>query len=354
MVVQLWKRIRRRGCTSAAVVVCVTGLIVLLAGCDQQPTADVHPPLPPLPVLTQPAMLVPYHILVTDLLTGDVAEIGRHTTHVAKSVHGLGLSPDGHTLFVTDIADDAVVSYPILPGAKLGTPSRVHVGNSPVHMVETLDGRTLYVSNFGEASVSVVDVARWQVTSTITVPASPHGIIISPDGRWVYVACVRGGAIAVIDTASQTLAGTIALPIGAQPYGVALSRDGRTLYAADNFAARLFVIDVATRRVTGDVAIGLRSALIARSPDGSTLYVTNGASGTVSVVDIGADPTHPVVRATVRVGTYPHGLAVTPDGHFVVVANTLGDTLSVIETTSEQVVATIPGERFPNDVLALP
>lgn len=134
---------------------------------------------------------------------------------------------------------------------------------------------------------------------------------------------------------------------------MALGRDGRTLYAADNFASRLFVIDLANRQVTGAVAVGLRSALMARSPDGRTLYVTNGASGTVSVVDIGSDPTHPVVRATVRVEIYPHGLAVTPDGRFVV-ANTLGDTVSVIETMREQVVATIPGEKYPNDVLALP
>jgi YVTN family beta-propeller protein len=220
-------------------------------------------------------------------------------------------------------------------------------------VVET-PGGAIFVTNFGESSVTVVDAARWRVRATIAVPASPHGIILAPDGRTAYVACANGGAVAALDTASQSLAWTLPLPDGAKPYSVALSRDGRYLYAADNFAARLFVIDTATRRVTGAVPIGLRAALMARAANGATLYVTNGASGTVSVLDLASDPARPTVRATVRVGTYPHGLALTPDGRYLVVANTLGNTLSVIRSDTDTVIATIPGERYPNDVLALP
>jgi YVTN family beta-propeller protein len=326
-------------------------LAALLAGCARPTGASTTTAA--LPVLPLPAALAGYHLVVSDLLTGNLAELGQPTVHVAKSVHGLGLAPDGRVLYVTDVAGNALVAYAVLPGGRLGTPRRVAVGVSPVHLAQT-PGGAVYVTNFGESSVSVVDAARWRVRATITVPASPHGIVLSPDGRWAYVACANGGAVAALDTVSQSLAWTVALPDGARPYSVALSRDGRYLYAADNFAARLFVIDAAAHRVTGTVAIGLRAALMARSPDGTTLYVTNGASGTVSVLDLAADPAHPTVRATVRVGTYPHGLALTPDGRYLVVANTLGDTLSVIRTDTDEVIATIAADRYPNDVLALP
>jgi YVTN family beta-propeller protein len=302
--------------------------------------------------LSLPGVLAGYHIFVSDLRTGTLAELGGSAARVSESIHGLGLSVDGQTLYVSDIAENAVVAYTVSRGT-LGSPRRVGVGKSPVHMVQSPDGRTLFVTNFGEASVSVVDVATWTLRATIPVPASPHGITISPDGRWVYAACVNGGAIAVINAATDLAAGTIALPSGAQPYGVVTSRDGRYLYVPDNFAGRLFVIDTTTRHVVGEAPIGLHAALITRSADGGTLYVTNGASGTVSVLDVSHDPAHPTVRATVRVGTYPHGLALTPDGRYLVVANTLGDTLSVIATASETVVATIPGDRYPNDVIAV-
>jgi YVTN family beta-propeller protein len=134
---------------------------------------------------------------------------------------------------------------------------------------------------------------------------------------------------------------------------LALSRDGRWLYASDNFSGRLIVLDTLKRRVVGSVPVGVRPALIARSPDGLTLYVANGQSHSVSVVDLARDPAHPAVRKTVAVDGYPHGLAVTPDGHYIVVANTISKNLSVIDAATDLVVATIagPGLQYPNDVL---
>ena len=114
------------------------------------------------------------------------------------------------------------------------------------------------------------------------------------------------------------------------------------------------MIDAAQRKLLSSIEVGLHPALIARSPDGKTLYVANGGSATVSVVDIGHDPAHPTVRTTV-VGMrgYPHGIAVTPDGRYVVVANTVGQSLSVIDTSSNTVIdmITSPDLHYPNDVL---
>jgi YVTN family beta-propeller protein len=129
------------------------------------------------------------------------------------------------------------------------------------------------------------------------------------------------------------------------------------LYASDNFTGRLFIIDVAsapTGKVNGAVEVGLHPALIARSPDATTLFVSSGASHSVTVVSLAPDPAHPTVRATIPVDGAPHGLAVTPDGRYVVVANTTGKTLSVIETSSNTVVATVQAEQYPNDALILP
>jgi YVTN family beta-propeller protein len=53
------------------------------------------------------------------------------------------------------------------------------------------------------------------------------------------------------------------------------------------------------------------------------------------------------------VNGYPHGIAVTPDGRFVVVANTYGQNLAVIDAAAK-LVATIPAEKYPNDVLIVP
>src|SRR5579872_4025333 len=246
-----------------AALVSVVAMLPLLAACN----GDVQPgptqtqascaaaTSAPEPVLPRPAELAPYHIFVTDLETGNVAELGERTIHVAQSVHGLGLSADGKTLLVTDISGNCVDGF-ALDGGALGTEHEAPVGVSPVHMVATLDGKTLFVTNFADQTVSVVNAATWQPEKTITVPARPHGIVLSPDGRWAYVACNGGAAIAVIDTASATLAATVPLP-GAQPYGIAISADGRYVYASDNLTGRLFVIDTTQRKLLTDIEVGL-------------------------------------------------------------------------------------------------
>ena len=49
---------------------------------------------------------------------------------------------------------------------------------------------------------------------------------------------------------------------------------------------------------------------------------------------------------TVEVGERPWGIAITPDGRYLYTANGPSNDVSVIDTESNQVVATIPvGER---------
>ena len=67
---------------------------------------------------------------------------------------------------------------------------------------------------------------------------------------------------------------------------------------------------------------------IAVSPDGSTVYVANTTSGTVSIVSTGSARE----LRQVPVGLDPVGLAVRPDGLEVWVANHVSDSVSVIDT----------------------
>src|SRR5215469_15735130 len=80
-------------------------------------------------------------------------------------------------------------------------------------------------------------------------------------------------------------------------------------------------------------------------------YITNYGDDTVSVI---ATTTN-TVTATVPVGAFPFGVAVTRDGSTVYVGN-LGDhTVSVIATATNTVTATVPvGEGRPYGVAVTP
>ena len=77
-------------------------------------------------------------------------------------------------------------------------------------------------------------------------------------------------------------------------------------------------------------------------------YVTN-TPGTVSVINT---TTNKVV-ATVCVGKFPSGVAITPDGTRAYVAN-IFNSISVINTATNRVVATIPSGQFPTGLAITP
>jgi YVTN family beta-propeller protein len=82
------------------------------------------------------------------------------------------------------------------------------------------DGKRVFVSNGGDATVSVIDVASLAITATIPVGQRPWNMALTPDGTKLYVACGRSGSVAVIDVARATKITDVA--VGKLPWGVAI------------------------------------------------------------------------------------------------------------------------------------
>jgi YVTN family beta-propeller protein len=61
-----------------------------------------------------------------------------------------------------------------------------------------------------------------------------------------------------------------------------------------------------------------------------------------------------MVTATVKVGNFPHGVAVTPDGTKVYVTNAGDSTVSVIDTTTNTVTTTMHIGKRPVGVAVTP
>jgi YVTN family beta-propeller protein len=89
---------------------------------------------------------------------------------------------------------------------------------------------------------------------------------------------------------------------------------------------------------------------VAVTPDGARVYVANLGSDTVSVMDTHTNQ----VVASVPVGHFPADVAASPDGHRAYVTNRGSNSLSVIDTTTNQVIATVPVGLLPARVAVSP
>jgi YVTN family beta-propeller protein len=90
--------------------------------------------------------------------------------------HGLGIAPDGKSLWVASLLDNSVSVYALPELKRLAT---IPVGNAPDWLTFTPDSRRCYVSNAGSDSVSVLDIASYKELSRIPVGKVPKRIIAS-------------------------------------------------------------------------------------------------------------------------------------------------------------------------------
>ena len=88
--------------------------------------------------------------------------------------HGLGVAPDGKTLWVTSLLDNSVSVFSMPDLKRLAT---IPVGRGPDWLTFTPDSKRCFVSNAGSNSVSVLDVPARKEITKIAVGKIPKRII---------------------------------------------------------------------------------------------------------------------------------------------------------------------------------
>jgi YVTN family beta-propeller protein len=74
--------------------------------------------------------------------------------------------------------------------------------------------------------------------------------------------------------------------------------------------------------------------------DGTKAYIDSERNDAVYAIST-ADPTHPVVQATISTGARPVGMTLSADERLLFVANSQSDSVSIISTASDRVIATV-------------
>jgi YVTN family beta-propeller protein len=127
---------------------------------------------------------------------------------------------------------------------------------------------------------------------------------------------IRQGTVSVVDLATGRTERE--LVVGLHPNAILPSPDGRRLYVANGNSDHVSVIDAMTRQVIDSIAVGLFGAetgYVGSSPNalaldsaGRTLYVSNGLDNAVAVVTLADSVGRSQVRGYVPTQAYPGGL----------------------------------------------
>jgi PQQ-dependent catabolism-associated beta-propeller protein len=255
------------------------------------------------------------HILV---VCGDSNQLGRidlasqklvGTFSLAESPEMLALSPDGQTVYVSSEDDNALIAYELASGRQLFT---VKTGGEPEGVAVTPDGRYAYVTSEVANMVHRIDLQQKKILNHIAVGARPRRLSLSPDGKELWVSQELGASVGVIDTASQQLKATVKFQITGMrasditPVGLLHTPNGRSVWVSLGRANHVAEVDVVTKQMRRAVLVGKRAWGLALNKTGTILYVTNGLSDDMSLVDT----VQGKALRTVSAGRVPHSVLV--------------------------------------------
>jgi YVTN family beta-propeller protein len=203
----------------------------------------------------------------------------------------------------------------------------------------------VYVGNFGDNTVSVIDTATRTVVATIPVAQGPHGMAITRDGRTVYVTGDGSSEMSVIDTATDKVVKTV--EVGKTPNGVSLTAGDKLALVAVYAEDRIAFFDTAAQTVVGSVAVP-KPHTISISPDGKLAYVTTQEPGhfALTVVDIAA---RAVVRS-VPLEKTPRDAEFGYDGKAFYFTEAGVSAVQVLDPATDRIVAEIPTGVSPHFV----
>ncbi len=304
-------------------------------------------------------------VFVYDVSTGSLVK--KQQINIPNTYNGLVWAPDNKSFYVSGGIDDRVFVYttngvafnsigsaislghnsnPTAPfptydgGLLKNTPagkanSAITTGGVVAGLDVSKDGKTLVAANFENDSISVIDTVTRLVKKEIKffVPGSsvatgefPYDVAIKSNVNGsalsAFVSSQRDDEVLAVNLATES---KVRIPVGAQPNDLLLSRDQKLLYVANGNSDTVSVIDTNTNKLVRTLSLarfgekykGSNPNSLALSPDGSTLYVTLGGENAVAVVNLRINR----VLGRIPTGWLPNSVSVSPDGHNIYVVN---------------------------------
>ncbi len=349
-------------------------------------------------------------VFVYDVSSGKLVK--QQQINVPNTFSGLVWAPDGQGFYVSGGIDDRVYVYhrngntfePAAPfillghnskqtdplpaydgGLLKGTPAELAATGAVVAGIDvSRDGKTLVAANLENDSISIVDTITRKVVKEVKFFVPGGQVATGEYPYWVQLTSSANGAAAKAYVSSQRdnevmvysfKDGSFSrIAVGNQPNKMLLSPNQQLLYVANGNSDSISVINTRLDQVVqtfsmarpGEKYKGSNPNSLAFSPNGKQLYVTLGGENAVAVVDLrrGDDDRDddryeksgnaPTVTGRIPTGWYPNSVSVSQAGDQLFVVNAKGNSGPNPSASRTTAAGTARNTTFRSDyILAL-
>ncbi|WP_372657088.1 beta-propeller fold lactonase family protein, partial [Hydrogenophaga sp.] len=181
------------------------------------------------------------------------------TVKTGGEPEGVLVTPDGKTAYVTSEVANLVHVIDI---GQRKVVQNIRVGKRPRRFALAAAGQELWVSSELDASVSVIGTRDHRVQKRLafevkgmrSADITPVGMVLSPDGKTLWVALGRANHVAEVDVATRTVRRYVL--VGKRAWGLAVHPDGRLLYVSNGLSDDMSIVDTASGKAVRTVPVG--------------------------------------------------------------------------------------------------
>jgi YVTN family beta-propeller protein len=192
-------------------------------------------------------IILAYHLVNNKFGATDTLRLGKAWPKEKIGPTGIETDPGRQRLYVVTKENNALYVLDLKTKAII---SKVDLGHEAYSCLLSTDKKTLYITLWGGDKVALYDVNTNTITGHIATESHPNELIQTRDGRYLFVANANDNSVSVIDARAGKVLETISAALyptrltGSTTNALALSPDQKTLYIANADNNCLAVFDV--------------------------------------------------------------------------------------------------------------
>lgn len=266
---------------------------------------------------------------------------------ICNRPRGMAQNKAKNSLYIACSDDAKVVEYDLVKRQIIRTYE--NLPGAMYLVFHTASGR-LIVSNEGSSKATVVDTQTGNILATLATGLEPDGIALTDDGGLIFIASENAGLVHVFDGNDYSAVDIIVTNL--RPRRLSIRKN--ELWVSSEMGSRVEIFNTHDFDKIDEIIFaprGFRSEQLTPvdilfNQSGDTAYVALGSANHVVIIDA----VKREILKYILVGRRPWGLALTPDDKQLFVLNGLSDDVTLIDVQKMRPLRTSRTGLVPHSV----
>jgi YVTN family beta-propeller protein len=171
-----------------------------------------------------------------------------------KGVDHMDFSANGRYLIASCEFGEAVIKVDVASQKLLGR-LPINPAGMPQDVKTSPDGKVFYVADMHANGVHLIDGEAFRELGFVPTGKGAHGLYVSRDSRVLYVSNRGEGSISLIDLATRKVTQKWELPGGGSPDMGGVSADGKVLWLAGRYNSEVYAIDTTNGKLLARIPV---------------------------------------------------------------------------------------------------